>query len=44
MSVIMTLIVPGDPKSFERLAQEDSERIELLMERAKSHGLIAHRF
>jgi heme-degrading monooxygenase HmoA len=44
MSVIMTLVVPGDAKAFERLAQEDSERIEMLMERAKSHGLIAHRF
>jgi hypothetical protein len=44
MSVILTLVVPGDPKAFERLAQEDPERIEMLMERAKSHGLIAHRF
>jgi len=44
MSVIMTLIVPGDPKAFERMAQEDPGRIETLMERARSHGLIAHRF
>jgi hypothetical protein len=44
MSVIMTLIVPGDPKAAERLAQEDPEKMERIMESAKSHGLIAHRF
>ena len=44
MSVIMTLIVPGDPKAVERMAQEDPEKMETIMASAKSHGLIAHRF
>jgi quinol monooxygenase YgiN len=44
MSVIVTLIVPGDPKAAERLAHEDPEKMETIMESAKSHGLIAHRF
>ena len=44
MSVIVTLRVSGDPQAAERLAQENPERIQEIMERAKSHGLIAHRF
>jgi quinol monooxygenase YgiN len=44
MSVIMTLRVSGDPKAAERLAQEDPEKLERIMQSAKSHGLIAHRF
>jgi hypothetical protein len=44
MSVIMTLRAPGDPKALERTAQEDPERMQRIIERAKSHGLIAHRF
>jgi hypothetical protein len=44
MSVIMTLRVNGDPKEFERYAQEHPEEMQGLVERAKSRGLIAHRF
>jgi quinol monooxygenase YgiN len=44
VSVIMTLRVPGDPTAVERVAQEDPERMQRIVERAKSHGLIAHRF
>src|SRR5262245_41437434 len=44
MSVIMTLVVPGDPKAAERMAQENPERMETIMASAKAHGLIAHRF
>jgi heme-degrading monooxygenase HmoA len=44
MSVIMTLRVNGDPKQFERYAQENPEEMQGLVERAKSRGLIAHRF
>jgi hypothetical protein len=44
MSVIMTLRVSGDPQGVERMAKEDPERIQKIMESARSHGLIAHRF
>ena len=44
MSVIVTLRISGDPKAVERMAQEDQVTMERIMERAKSHGLIAHRF
>jgi quinol monooxygenase YgiN len=44
MSVIMTLRVSGDPQAVERMAKEDPERIQKIMESAHSHGLIAHRF
>ena len=44
MSVIMTLRVSGDPQAVERMAKEDPDRIGKIMENAKSHGLIAHRF
>lgn len=44
MSVIMTLRVTGDPKALEQMTQADPERIQRLIEAAKSHGLIAHRF
>jgi quinol monooxygenase YgiN len=44
MSVIMTLVVPGDPKAVERVAQADPARMSKILDHAKSCGLIAHRF
>jgi hypothetical protein len=44
MSVIMTLVVPGDPQALERHAKENSETLQSIVAAAKSHGLIAHRF
>ena len=44
MSVIMTLRVSGDPQALERMAREDPARSQRIIESAKSHGLIAHRF
>jgi len=44
VSVIMTLRVSGDPDKLERLAEENEEMISGISERAKGHGLIAHRF
>ena len=44
MSVIVTLVAPGDPKAMERIAAEDPARLQAIVDAAKSHGLIAHRF
>jgi quinol monooxygenase YgiN len=44
MSVIMTLRVSGDPAKLEQLAAENPGMIAGISERAKGHGLIAHRF
>ena len=44
MSVIMTFRVQGDPKKLEELAGQDPDRTRGIAERAKDHGLIAHRF
>ena len=44
MSVLVTLIAAGDPKIIERLAREDPDRSKRIIDHAKSHGLIAHRF
>jgi len=44
MSVIMTLRVSGDPDKLERLAGENRDMISGISERAKKHGIIAHRF
>ena len=44
MSVIMTLEVNGDPKAMEQFASENRDKMEAVLEAAKSHGLIAHRF
>jgi len=44
MSVIMTLQVVGDPKAVEQFASENTERAQAILEAAKRHGLIAHRF
>ena len=44
MSVIMALVVNGDPKKLEEHAASDSDAMRTILESAKSHGLIAHRF
>jgi heme-degrading monooxygenase HmoA len=44
MSVIITLRLQGDPKQFEEAAAAAPDRLQSIVERAKEHGLIAHRF
>jgi hypothetical protein len=44
MSVIMTLRAKGDPQALERRAAENPDQIRAISDRAKEHGLIAHRF
>ena len=44
MSVIMTFRVSGDPDKLEQLAADQAELMRGIAERAKGHGLIAHRF
>ena len=44
MSVIMTLRVQGDPDKLEQLVREAPDRIKSISDRAKEHGVIAHRF
>ena len=44
MSVIMTLRVRGDVEELERRAGENPEAMRAIAERAKEHGVIAHRF
>jgi len=44
VSVIMTLQVAGDPKELEQFASSERAKMERVLEAAKRHGLIAHRF
>lgn len=44
MSVIMTLLVHGDPQELERRAGGNPEAMREISDRAKAHGLIGHRF
>src|SRR6476646_3104881 len=44
MSVILTLRVHGDPKALEEHAAANPDAIRAISDRAKEHGLIAHRF
>jgi len=44
MSVIMTFAVAGDPKALEQWASDNTEKAHRILEAAKRHGLIAHRF
>ena len=44
MSVIMTLRVQGDPDKLQQQASGDAERLNRILDRAKEHGLIAHRW
>src|SRR5581483_3935363 len=44
MSVIMTLQLHGDPGRLETYAAENKELLARILDRAKQHGVIAHRF
>ena len=44
MSVIMTLSLKGDAKKLEEHAASDPDAMHAIVESAKGHGLIAHRF
>lgn len=44
MPMIMTLVAGGDPDELERRAGQNPEGMRAIAERAKAHGLIAHRF
>ena len=44
MSVIMTFRVKGDPQRLEELAAADPGVLRAISDRAKEHGVIAHRF
>jgi len=44
MSVIMTLWGRGDPQKLEQYAGEHKDEMQAILDRAKEHGLIAHRF
>ena len=44
MSVIMTLVAPGDPAAIEQIAKDDPDRFARIVDHARSCGLIAHRF
>ena len=44
MSVIVTLNFNGDPAQMEAQAAAEPDRIRAIVDQAKEHGLIAHRF
>jgi quinol monooxygenase YgiN len=44
MSVIMTLQMHGDPGRLEEYAAENKELLSAIVNKAKEHGVIAHRF
>jgi hypothetical protein len=44
MSVILTLQASGDPKALEQYVSDNTEKMQGILEAAKRHGLIAHRF
>ena len=44
MSVMMTIVVSGDPNKLEEHAASDPGAMQGILESAKEHGLIAHRF
>jgi hypothetical protein len=44
MSIIMTFRVKGDASKLEQLAAGDPGRLRSISDRAKGHGVIAHRF
>ena len=44
MSVIVTLNFEGDPAQMEAQAAAEPDRIRAIVDQAKEHGLIAHRF
>jgi hypothetical protein len=44
MSVIVTLNISGNPEQLEAHAAQNSDAIRAIADRARGHGLIAHRF
>ncbi len=44
MSVLMTVSASGDPNKLEEHAASDPAAMQEILESAKQHGLIAHRF
>jgi hypothetical protein len=44
MSVIMVQQVAADPNGLEQFASANKESVRSILEAAKNHGLIAHRF
>jgi hypothetical protein len=44
MSVIMSIVVEGDPTGIERYATENPDKMREMLDHAVEHGLIAHRF
>lgn len=44
MSVVVTLSMKGDPKKLEEHAASDPAAMQTIIDSAKEHGLIAHRF
>ena len=44
MSVIMTMWVQGDPSRLEEHAAANADEMRSIVESARGHGLIAHRF
>lgn len=44
MSVIMTMQLRGDPDRLEAFASENAGSMHAILDKAKEHGLIAHRF
>jgi hypothetical protein len=44
MSVIMTLLLSGDPKKMEEYAASHQDLIRSISDDAKKHGVLAHRF
>lgn len=44
MSVIMTLWLQGDPHKLEEHAAANADEMRAIADRAKEHGVIAHRF
>jgi hypothetical protein len=44
MSVFLTLKIPGNPQAMEQYATDNPEKLHSVVDAAKRHGLIAHRF
>jgi hypothetical protein len=44
MSVMMTMVMSGDPNKLEEHASSDADAMQEILASAKEHGLIAHRF
>jgi len=44
VSVIMTMTMSGDPAKMESTAADNQGQLDAIVEKAKGHGLIAHRF